>query len=709
MSFSFIKRFYRRFIELLRNELSIVREPSEPRLKRDGLVLLWFFLFVLVVVDTRLIYDLMAPAFYVRWDFVISSLIRLGGFSYLAGALLGQLLASRVGGALGLTALAGILLALSDWVFELFAGHRLPFVRYVPVMMFAAMTGTYVFALEAVPAVLLLLVLAIVYMSLADWSVPIRAGLLAIMSALLYLATAGVPEVLRSLCAGRPPRLHVSLFSLGWALLCLGFEARRLPAEVRGKAWLVALGAAVVIGPLFGELYFHADTLWAWSGLLSFSMFSLLVPGTAFWQIVLTLAMYASVAVMAVLAFVLRAARARCFEPTDAPAGENAAQLTGGHEKERISKAFPCRGTGWKRQSCGGRKRERMRRFLSTAAILCLLTAAMLLPRVALQEMIVPSHILGRWLKVGHLVREGRYEQALNEAAKLDPRRVSPTASYDVNLALHETGRLLDEVLAWPQPSPRLLLDLVSLPNYEYRRRVVDTCIRLGRLNDAEHYAGEAIGSLGQPRSELLMQVALIYMVKDKPELARIYLNNLADDLIYRRRAVRYLNLLNKDPHLSDVEEISQLRTRMLMKDDVEQTIVYQDGAPVANVANMLINLLEGAPSNRLALDYLLGTMLLQGEAEGVAHNIYRLPAAGYKKMPRRVQEALLVYQTDGGKVVDKAGMEIDPQVEADFLEFVRIVTDFDQIGPDRASQSLQRFVGTYWFHHWFYLRKGVQ
>jgi hypothetical protein len=205
------------------------------------------------------------------------------------------------------------------------------------------------------------------------------------------------------------------------------------------------------------------------------------------------------------------------------------------------------------------------------------------------------------------------------------------------------------------------------------------------------------------------MQMALIYMVKDKPELARIYLNNLADDLIYRRRAVRYLNLLNKDPHLSDVEEISQLRTRMLMKDDVEQAIVYQDGAPMASVANMLISTLERAPSNRLALDYLLGTLLLQGDAEGVARNIYRLPAAGYKKMPRRVQEALLVYQTDGGKVVDVAGMEIDPQVQADFHEFLHIVTNFDQIGPDRASQSLQKFVGTYWFHHWFYLRKGVQ
>jgi hypothetical protein len=709
MSFSFVRKLYRWFSVSLPNALPVVQGPFESRLKRDALVLLWFLLFDVVVVDTRLIYDLMAPAFYVRRDFVISSLIQLGGFSYLAGALLGQVLVSRVGGALVLTALAGILLALSDWVFKLFAGRRLPFVRYVPVMMFAAMTGTYVFALEAVPAVLLLLVLAIVYMSLANLSVPIRAGLLAIMSALLYLATAGVPEVLRSLCAGRPPRLHVLLFSLGWALLCLGFEARRLPAEVRGKAWLVPLASAVAIGPLLGELYFQADTSWVWSGLLSFSMFSLLVPGTAFWQIVLTLAMYASAAVMAVLAFVLRAAQARCLEPTDAPAAENAPQITGGHKKERISKPSPCRGTGWKRQSSGGRKRERMRRFLSTVATLCLLTAAMLLPRVALQEMIVPSHILGRWLEVGYLVREGQYEQALNEAAKIDPRRFAPTVSYDVNLALHETGRLLDEVLARPQRSPRLLLDLVRLPNYDYMRRVIDTCIRLGRLNDAEHYAGETIGSLCQPRSDLLMQVALIYMVKDKPELARIYLNNLADDLIYRRRAVRYLNLLNKDPHLSDVEEISQLRTRMLMKDDVEQAIVYQDGAPMASVANMLISTLERAPSNRLALDYLLGTLLLQGDAEGVARNIYRLPAAGYKKMPRRVQEALLVYQTDGGKVVDVAGMEIDPQVQADFHEFLHIVTNFDQIGPDRASQSLQKFVGTYWFHHWFYLRKGVQ
>ncbi|MCX5642870.1 MAG: DUF6057 family protein [Candidatus Omnitrophica bacterium] len=656
------------------------------RLKQDALVLLCFFLFARFALDTRLIYEAAEPVFYLRWDFLISSLRPPGGLTVFIGALLGQLMASRLGGALSLTVLAGILLFLSDRVFRLFAGRRIPFVRYVPLLTLTAMAGTYIFALEAVPAVLILLILAGLYLSLPKWSLPIRSGILAIITALLYLATAGVPDLFQF----HPAFIfQAPFFLLGWALLCLGFELRRTLPGARKKACFLLM-PAVVIGPLAGELYFRAALLWKWHALFSGaksglkSLLLLLAPGLTFWSTILTLAMYASVTAMVVLSFIIQRAQLRSPKFVDALTADGSPPLPGAQKNKG---AF---------------------RLLGTMATLGLLAGAMLLPNWAPHNAITTSSAFKRWLNIEYCVRKGQYGKALNEASKLEPWQFDSGVLYDINLALSQSGWFLDDLFIWinrtPPTQPWQILEFNQGNSTE-----ITTYIFLGRINDAERLAYELRSSTQKPG--LIWQLALIHLVKDDYETARIYLNMLADNPLYRRRATRYLDLLNRDPHLSDVPEIKELKTRMLTEDDIEQTITYQDETDNVIIKDLFLKPLEKDPSNRLALDYLLGGFLLQGNSSAIANNIYRLPPAGYQKLPLLVQEALLVYQYQGGRDVNMAGLKLDPRVATSFQEFLNldIVKNIKQLesADDLDWQALEKFFNTYWFHVWFRLKEG--
>jgi hypothetical protein len=75
----------------------------------------------------------------------------------------------------------------------------------------------------------------------------------------------------------------------------------------------------------------------------------------------------------------------------------------------------------------------------------------------------------------------------LGVASSLKSAEFNSLSRYEVNLALHETGRMGDEMFRLPQAESTIpgLRAQVFLP---YMIRLTDLFLRLGRINDAEHF-----------------------------------------------------------------------------------------------------------------------------------------------------------------------------------------------------------------------------
>jgi len=311
-----------------------------------------------------------------------------------------------------------------------------------------------------------------------------------------------------------------------------------------------------------------------------------------------------------------------------------------------------------------------------------------------------------RVLRIDYLARRGDWPGVLREARRLGLGRFDPRVIHDVDRALFHTGRLPDEMFAYPHK-----LGMPGLTLYVGSRHIPAdgrTCMKtgdlffeLGHVNEAEHMAYEALELLGE-RPHLLKRLFLVYVLKGQPVAARTYLAALEKSPLHAAEARRYRRLLEEDPNLPHLEAVRQARVRM----------PHMDGAPWPTAEQLLLHLLYANPRNRMAFEYLMAHYLLSRQPGKVTANIGRLRVFEATDIPRHYAEALMLhsYQLRARGVVRPIplhGLRIDRGLQRRLEEFLRIRSRF---GNDRlaAREALKDDFGdTYFFYHTFGLTTG--
>jgi hypothetical protein len=280
-------------------------------------------------------------------------------------------------------------------------------------------------------------------------------------------------------------------------------------------------------------------------------------------------------------------------------------------------------------------------------------------------------------------------------------------ARYEVNLALHEMNRLGDEMFRFPQTGA-MLLDIRVDTFLPYMIRLTDMCLRLGRLNEAEHFGSEAlIAARADPRLYRLM--ASISVVKGQTAVARKFLTVLAHGTDSGAWARQRLRELDQDPQLAGDVQVQLLRRRMLRNEDMFQ--VWQRGDKAsADMERLLLDQLEQDPTNRMAFEFLMGTYLLARDGAAVSALMPRIadlngPAYmgpdGKRRTPRYYQEAMAIFADMTGKPANIEGVEIQPETIERMNAFKRIVSQSP--GREAARQaSWEGFRDTYFFYALF-------
>ncbi|UCG49563.1 MAG: hypothetical protein JSU94_07240 [Phycisphaerales bacterium] len=293
---------------------------------------------------------------------------------------------------------------------------------------------------------------------------------------------------------------------------------------------------------------------------------------------------------------------------------------------------------------------------------------------------------------VTYCSRLGMWDRLLRAAAQL------PLADYDfycnhqVNRALYHTGRLADRMFSFPQSRAALLLFTEAVPHSVPKFQMLsDTLLDMGNLNLAEQWAHETFEIQGNCPFAL-EKLALIYLAKDQPEAARVFLNRMSMDLIYHDRAEELLERIDSQPQTGGDPRIQQWRSLGWTEDHAFS--VYSEEF-------MLTNMLKDK-KNRMVFEYLMALYLLTRRPEKVVENLHLLDDFGYERIPRHYEEAIMVYSDMTRDKVPLRGRQINPETIRRYKAFVQ------RYGPLRQNRNAafaalaSDFSDSYFFYHIF-------
>ena len=299
------------------------------------------------------------------------------------------------------------------------------------------------------------------------------------------------------------------------------------------------------------------------------------------------------------------------------------------------------------------------------------------------------------FLEIDYHSQYERWDQVLTAADRMPRGHTDLRTSRNVILALYHTGRLGDEMFRFPQ-SPSMSLYAVPPPDEESDGlyHLSRLFLYLGQVNYAEKCAYDALDITGDLPA-ILQHLAVISVVKDQPDTARVFLTALSKNPFHQRTAEEMLRRLERDPHGDEDPRVRAIRSNVARRHRVHIT---------GNIEDLLLDLLAANADNRMAFELLMAQYLLTGQSDKVVENLGRLADFGDPKIPRHYQEAVLVSSGLSTKDLGAIARRIEPEVirEAElFDEIMRRSPD----GQAAAVDAIEAGLGdTYPFYLTFHL-----
>ena len=293
----------------------------------------------------------------------------------------------------------------------------------------------------------------------------------------------------------------------------------------------------------------------------------------------------------------------------------------------------------------------------------------------------------GQWARLLGVASTGRYPYEL--------------ASYDVNRALYDQGLLARSMFEVPQRPDTLLLTVDTPYQLAARVRLADQYIDLGRLHLAEYVLHNTL-VMGDNNPYLLSRLAKVYEVLDQPAAARIYLNLLTDNLVWRRWAWARLARLAADPSLRGDADIQRLRAVKLTEDDLQFINRYAD-RPEERAWYIDPEIIAGPlrchRQHRMALEYLVAYFLLAGRPNFAATEMPRLLDYGENRLPRAWAEGAVVALDFPGRKPDLKGLVIDPECVRRYERFKAVLNEYHDDLRAAMPRLEREFAGTYYLY----------
>lgn len=556
------------------------------------------FLYAWLVVDPRLIYHSFwrlesYPSFFLHWPFIREFLSRPGGLTDCAARFLSQWYYYSWPGALvialtacGISWCTGALLTLSG-------GGRPKVLLYAPALLVAMMYGRQDHPLAECLALFAALAFSVVYAKAGPRGATGRAALFLVLCGTSYYVAGAASLV------------------LALSVAVLEIFARKRP--LLGGLY-VLIGLAVP--GLFGALVFGVLPKEAYSVLTPFLGKARSLP-TDTRIMAQALCLFAPAAILAGALWKGRRSKER--PPAKA--------VSRSRKKPSAAKA-----------ATPGPRRESARRAAGVGGLVLVTVASLVLSYDGREK---------RLNAIACLSQQEKWSDLIDRARRLPPRLFHPLLAHDINRALYYTGRLGDEMFSFLQQPGALLLLYPSAAEPRSAQRLVkagEVSLELGDVARAEVIDCEALEVQGDsPR--VLEDLAVISLVRNEVETARVFLNLLSKDVIHGARARDMLRRTENAAGLASDPRIQRLRSLRPEHDYPFTTAAAPEP--------FLTSLLAVNSHNRMAFEYLTAHYLLSRQLDKFVENLAWLDDFQIGRLPRHYEEAVLMYTFRTGKTAD--------------------------------------------------------
>lgn len=255
---------------------------------------------------------------------------------------------------------------------------------------------------------------------------------------------------------------------------------------------------------------------------------------------------------------------------------------------------------------------------------------------------------------------------------------------FQINRALYHQGVLLDKLLQYPQTSGIEGLFLDGSTDGTIAQPKADFYLKMGYGNESRHFANEALIARGN-KPNTLKCLIINYAAADQPVIAARYLNVLNQSIAHRQWVKDHAGLLHGETN----EEVQWIRNNFPERD-------FFTG--LARPENKLKRFYLNNPQNKMAFEYLIANYLITHKVGNIAHEIKTFRQLGYTRLPRLVEEAVLLYLgLSSEQDLDLAGFEISKEAQQDFRDFS--ITVQKAGGIPQARNAVQHYSHTYWYY----------
>ncbi|MCF8381788.1 MAG: DUF6057 family protein [Bacteroidales bacterium] len=260
-----------------------------------------------------------------------------------------------------------------------------------------------------------------------------------------------------------------------------------------------------------------------------------------------------------------------------------------------------------------------------------------------------------------------------------------------INRALANSGKLLDSLFWTPQPLAEkgIFLEDDKL-NSRWALYLSDFYYDLGYASETRHWSMEA--------QMVLMRNPLV--------LKNLIISTLAQgDIMF---AKKYLKILSQSPLNKDwCEQIDEKISNNSILDDIE-IARFVDNNPnrdfFAGNAFPIVKLsefYENNTDNYLAFEFLIASYLFQNEVDMVVNKLTGFRSFGIEKLPRNVEEAILIYMMKTkADTLSELDYSVSQNTIKDFKEFNRLMIASKNM--DDAKHLVSKYRMSYWYYFLF-------
>jgi hypothetical protein len=261
---------------------------------------------------------------------------------------------------------------------------------------------------------------------------------------------------------------------------------------------------------------------------------------------------------------------------------------------------------------------------------------------------------------------------------------------YFYNVALSESDQLCDRLFFGSQDFGAG--SLVLPWGNEHLNRGAYYYYSIGLMNEAHRWAYEEMVVYGY-RPQNIRLLAKTSLINGDYRMARKYINILKRTMYYRTWAKKY-EMMVDNPELikSDPELGSKLK--ILPKTN----FFIQFNEP----QNNLPLILDAQPDNRKAFEYYLAGELLTKNVEIVVNNVKKMKGLGYTRIPRHIEEAVLMYYNSTKIVPDLGGLTISAETQTRFTNYIATYKLLRQRSSLNNESMQKEFGDTFWFYFQF-------